>query len=264
MSVAPRNSTKRLTLPIEKLQIQVISKTFRTLYFGIRGLTHNPGSQSLREALRVSRELKKVLMELEFSSVLEKAGFSIKNNLRGDIETIVTLSDAENKKLQFDVQIKRIDRAEDELLESDLYCYTAVATVELKIANLGESETLEEVAFQERTPVAQSHDCDMSVAVTTENFKGVLADLSAYLGCTTCEIQSDEPFKDAVNRATAAAEAAQTAQGPDQWKAVAVLWQQAITLMEAVSESDENYTTAQQKAVDYQPNLDYAKQNAGL
>lgn len=74
------------------------------------------------------------------------------------------------------------------------------------------------------------------------------------------EAQAD-PFGDAVNKAMAAGEGAQTAKTADEWGAVATLWGEAIELMKAVPESSENYQVAQQKATEYGPNLEYAQQN---
>jgi len=74
---------------------------------------------------------------------------------------------------------------------------------------------------------------------------------------------SDNPFRDAVNAATNAANLAQTAKTPEEWQAVAKEWKTAIDLMKAVPEGDANREVAQQKATEYQKNLDYATQNAG-
>ncbi|MBD1875425.1 hypothetical protein H6F75_18235 [Nodosilinea sp. FACHB-131] len=75
-------------------------------------------------------------------------------------------------------------------------------------------------------------------------------------------VPEDELFRQAVNAAQTAANQAQTASTPAQWQEVANAWARAIELMQRVPASDPNYATAQQKAVDYQPNLDYARQNA--
>lgn len=75
-------------------------------------------------------------------------------------------------------------------------------------------------------------------------------------------VPEEELFRQAVNAAQTAANRAQTASTPAQWQQVADSWAQAIALMQRVPASDPNYATAQQKAVDYQPNLDYARQNA--
>lgn len=74
----------------------------------------------------------------------------------------------------------------------------------------------------------------------------------------------EDSFGDAVNAAVEAAEVTQTAQTPEEWSQVMDLWDKSIELMKAVPEASENYQTAQQKAVEYQENLEYAKQNAGL
>lgn len=71
-----------------------------------------------------------------------------------------------------------------------------------------------------------------------------------------------ELFRQAVNAAQTAANQAQTASTAAQWQAVADTWALSISLMERVPASDPNYATAQQKAIDYQPNLNYARQNA--
>jgi len=74
----------------------------------------------------------------------------------------------------------------------------------------------------------------------------------------------EDSFGDAVNAAMEAAEVTQTAKTPEEWGKVADLWDKSIELMKAVPEASENYQTAQQKAIEYQENLEYAKQNAGL
>lgn len=69
-------------------------------------------------------------------------------------------------------------------------------------------------------------------------------------------------FRDAVNAATQASTLAQTASTAAQWQEVADAWEEAITLMQQVPDTDPNYATAQDRAVAYQPNLAYARQNA--
>ncbi|MGG6237730.1 hypothetical protein ACQ4N7_03740 [Nodosilinea sp. AN01ver1] len=75
-------------------------------------------------------------------------------------------------------------------------------------------------------------------------------------------VAEEDLFRQAVNAAQTAANQAQTASTPAQWQEVADAWSLAISLMQRVPASDPNYATAQQKAVDYQPNLNYAQQNA--
>ncbi len=75
-------------------------------------------------------------------------------------------------------------------------------------------------------------------------------------------VPEEDLFRQAVNAAQTAANQAQTATTPAQWQEVADTWAQAIALMQRVPASDPNYATAQQKAIDYQPNLNYARQNA--
>jgi hypothetical protein len=71
-----------------------------------------------------------------------------------------------------------------------------------------------------------------------------------------------DPFREAVNAAQTAANLAQTAKTSAEWQAVAGSWAKAIDLMKQVPEGSPNHAVAQQKAVEYQPNLTYAQQNA--
>ncbi|WP_017304154.1 hypothetical protein [Spirulina subsalsa] len=73
---------------------------------------------------------------------------------------------------------------------------------------------------------------------------------------------SPTPFRDAVNKAMAAANAVQTAQTQAEWQEVAQTWQEAIALMQQVSADDPNYATAQEKVTEYQGYLEYAQTNA--
>ena len=78
---------------------------------------------------------------------------------------------------------------------------------------------------------------------------------------TITAVPSANPWRDAVNRAMAAAEAAQTAQTSDDWSAVATTWDEAIALLLSIPEADPNYARAQEKVVEYTRNLDYARAN---
>ncbi|PSN14399.1 hypothetical protein C7293_11890 [filamentous cyanobacterium CCT1] len=75
-------------------------------------------------------------------------------------------------------------------------------------------------------------------------------------------VAEEDLFRQAVNAAQTAANEAQTASTSAEWQNVADTWALAIDLMQRVPASDPNYATAQQKAVDYQPNFNYAQQNA--
>jgi hypothetical protein len=69
-------------------------------------------------------------------------------------------------------------------------------------------------------------------------------------------------FGEAVNKAMSAATTTQSAKSKDEWNLVASEWQEAIALMKAVPPCHPQHSVAQQKAVDYQRNLDYAQKNA--
>ncbi|AFY82126.1 OmpA family protein [Oscillatoria acuminata] len=75
---------------------------------------------------------------------------------------------------------------------------------------------------------------------------------------------NSDPFGEAVKKATSAATLTQTAKTPEQWVQVAKHWQEAIAFMQVVPQNSGNYATAQQKVGEYQNNLNYARQNAGL
>ncbi|HEY9609059.1 hypothetical protein [Allocoleopsis sp.] len=74
--------------------------------------------------------------------------------------------------------------------------------------------------------------------------------------------QQTDPFQKAINKAMSAATLTQSATLKDDWNLVASEWQEAIALMKAVPSSHSQYTVAQQKAIEYQRNLDYAQKNA--
>ena len=73
---------------------------------------------------------------------------------------------------------------------------------------------------------------------------------------------AENPFRDAVNAATEAAELTQSAQTPADWQAVAALWETAIEGMGAVPADSPNYATAQDRLQSYPANLNYARQRA--
>ncbi|MEC4804700.1 MAG: hypothetical protein SAJ12_00705 [Jaaginema sp. PMC 1079.18] len=73
----------------------------------------------------------------------------------------------------------------------------------------------------------------------------------------------ENPFVEAVRRATSAAEATQNASTPEEWQAVATNWESAISLMQAVPQDNPNYQKAQDRIPVYQKNLAYARNNAG-
>lgn len=66
-------------------------------------------------------------------------------------------------------------------------------------------------------------------------------------------------FRQAVNQATRAASLTQTATTKQQWQQVIVAWEQAITGMKKIPANSPKYKISQQKIVEYQNNLKYAK-----
>ncbi len=66
-------------------------------------------------------------------------------------------------------------------------------------------------------------------------------------------------FQQGLNEANTAAFLTQTSKSKDEWEFVASQWEKAIENMKAVSTSDVNYGKAQQRVIQYQKNLDYAR-----
>lgn len=70
---------------------------------------------------------------------------------------------------------------------------------------------------------------------------------------------ADNDFRQAVNRATVAASLTQTAKTKQQWQQVIAGWEQAIAGMKKIPANSPKYKISQQKIVEYQNNLKYAK-----
>ncbi|MEC4804604.1 MAG: hypothetical protein SAJ12_11530 [Jaaginema sp. PMC 1079.18] len=102
--------------------------------------------------------------------------------------------------------------------------------------------------------------CSIFLAINIYNFLQPKP-VSVAVSQTTATAQQD-PFTEAVNQATKASQLAQTAQTSQEWQIVAETWKSAIAWMQAVPVTHIQYATAQQKATEYQPNLQYAQQNS--
>ena len=72
--------------------------------------------------------------------------------------------------------------------------------------------------------------------------------------------QPQEIFRYAVNQAMSAASLTQWAETQEDWIKVAQEWHQAIGLMKSVPEESRDYSTAQEKAIEYQTNWSYAQE----
>lgn len=68
-----------------------------------------------------------------------------------------------------------------------------------------------------------------------------------------------DPFREAVNAATLAAELTQTAKTAEEWSTVADLWLRAISAMNSVSPAHPRRDVAEQRVEDYANNLAYAQ-----
>lgn len=69
----------------------------------------------------------------------------------------------------------------------------------------------------------------------------------------------DQFFRQGVEEATSASFFVQTAKTKDEWSYITTLWNNAITNMKALPANHPKYKIAQEKIVEYQKNLDYAK-----
>jgi hypothetical protein len=72
-------------------------------------------------------------------------------------------------------------------------------------------------------------------------------------------VQSQNPWRDAVNTAMNAAVKAQTAQTAVEWGEVAQEWDKSVQLLKLVPTTDPKYDKAQQKITEYTQNLDIAR-----
>jgi ribosomal protein S27E len=73
-------------------------------------------------------------------------------------------------------------------------------------------------------------------------------------------VQSEEAFRQAIRLAQASTSRGQRAKTRQDWEQIANLWERAIILMIDVQPSSPNYAIAQQKAIEYQRYLNYARQ----
>ncbi|MFZ9736655.1 MAG: peptidylprolyl isomerase [Prochlorotrichaceae cyanobacterium] len=73
------------------------------------------------------------------------------------------------------------------------------------------------------------------------------------------QLTAQDPFRLAVEAATAAADQGQNAREDDQWLGIATLWKAAMEGMQAVSTDHPRYQIAQQRIPIYQANLEYAE-----
>lgn len=84
-------------------------------------------------------------------------------------------------------------------------------------------------------------------------------DLSPTADSEPSLIIEPDPFREAVNHATEASNRTQTAKLKSDWQEVVLQWETAVQFMQAVPESSYNYAIAQDRVIQYQRNLDYAK-----
>ncbi len=106
-------------------------------------------------------------------------------------------------------------------------------------ANVGNSFSISESSEMVDLPEDQNIDTNLSKVVTPQ--------------------LRDENFKKGLEKAMNAAVLVQTAKSKPEWEFVASQWQNAIDYMKQVQPSDSNYQAAQERVVQYQKNLEYAR-----
>ncbi len=72
---------------------------------------------------------------------------------------------------------------------------------------------------------------------------------------------TDGPLTQGLGQGMRAAELTQSAELKEDWVEVAMLWQNAIALLQSVESGSQDYSVAQQKITEYQRNLEYAEKN---
>jgi hypothetical protein len=133
-----------------------------------------------------------------------------------------------------------------------LYLMAVVPAVILGVVGLGliiRHLFFEPKAIAPVTPIAASP----STSPSSTTLPGVTP-------TTTTAAPNANSFREAVNQATQAAVATQSATNTQQWQQVVSFWQQSIALLKQVPSGNANYQVAQQKIGEYQRNLSYAQQ----
>ncbi|GEM_PF-1519240 len=120
------------------------------------------------------------------------------------------------------------------------YIYGAFANINNPFLASQSSEVVDLTENQEIEPI-------ISPKIDTENSEVV-----------TLQVP-DESFKKGIENATNASELVQTANSKPEWEFVATQWQNAIDYMKQVQPDDSNYKAAQERVVQYQKNLEYAR-----
>ncbi|MFY7802032.1 MAG: hypothetical protein ACOVQ7_01260 [Limnoraphis robusta] len=106
-------------------------------------------------------------------------------------------------------------------------------------ANVGNSFSISESSEVVDLPEDQNIDTNLSEVVTPQ--------------------LPDENFKKGLEKAMNAAVLVQTAKSKPEWEFVATQWQNAIDYMKQVQPDDSNYKAAQERVIQYQKNLEYAR-----
>jgi len=171
-------------------------------------------------------------------------------------------------------QLEKIDQDNaDEVTEEENNDFREAVNTATKAANLAQTaQTHNEwkmVADEWKNVIASMKsvpDSDENYTIAQEKIKQYQRNLeysqkNANSQPKTPSIKKPpEPyFQQGLDEANVAATLAQTSKSKDEWEFVASQWEKAIENMKAVSTSDVNYGKAQQRVIQYQKNLDYAR-----
>ena len=118
------------------------------------------------------------------------------------------------------------------------------------------------VITSENIPESPSVETQVTEALDTQSSSTKAEVIEAESVEEAPSLPSDQSYEDAISQALAAVDESKTAVSHDEWNDAAKSWDEAISLMKRVPESNENYTEAQNKIDEYQRNLEYAQEQS--
>lgn len=127
------------------------------------------------------------------------------------------------------------------------------SAVSLDDWNLAESRWNQAIQLLETIPEGHS---------TYDLAQTKIAEFNLALANTQQRQPSTGTFSLALQKGIEAATLTQTASNPQDWKTVAILWEEAIDLLKVVPEASSEYQAAQDKVAEYENNFEYAQVNA--
>jgi serine/threonine-protein kinase len=151
-----------------------------------------------------------------------------------------------------------IDAPESVATDNGLAHFRAETVTVDDQGNITASQTIEPEYF-----TASPKDQPKSAADMTSSTEISKGEPATTTNAPAPQAAEADPFRDALNTATKAAQLTQSAQTPEDWAVIVALWDAAIDQMAAVPTDSPNYPTAQDRLSSYPANRRYAKQKAG-